>query len=222
MEVAPTFSEAARRLGIAAALGVAVLCPVYAISLVIGLLTLPTSQDPIGDPIFWILEILILLLAPLMVMLAAAIHAWAPQRAKVFGLLSLVFMSLMAVITCSVHFVILTVSRDTAVASLESAPLFLAFRWPSVVYALDILAWDVFFGLSTLFAACALDGGRLTSWIRGLLILSGVLAFAGMSGVVSGNMQLRNIGIIGYVGVFPVAAALLAVLFMRTNPRPAV
>lgn len=198
------------------------LCPVYAISLVLGLLALPTSQDPIGDPIFSMLEILILLLAPLMVMLAAAIYAWAPERSKVWGLLSLVFMSLMAVITCSVHFVILSVSRDTAMATLESAPLFLAFRWPSVVYALDILAWDVLFGLSASFAAHVFDGSRLTSWIRGLLILSGVLAFAGLSGVVSGNMELRNIGILGYVGVFPVAAALLAALFMRTNPRPAV
>jgi hypothetical protein len=222
MEVAPTFSEAARRLGIASALGVAVLCPVYAISLIMGLLALSTSQDPIGDPIFSILETLILLLAPLMVMLAAAIHAWAPQKAKVFGLLSLVFMGLMAVITCSVHIVILTVSRDAAVDSLESAQLFLAFRWPSVVYALDILAWDVFFGLSAVFAAFAFYGSQLTSWIRGLLILSGVLAFAGMSGVVLGDMQLRNIGIVGYVGIFPFAAALLAALFMRTNPRLAV
>jgi hypothetical protein len=221
MELAATFSEAARRLGILSALGVALLCPVYAIALIGGLLSLPTPQDPIGDPFFSVLEILILLLAPLMVVLAAAIHAWAPEKSKMFGLISLVFMSLTAVLTCSVHFVILTVSRDTAVAALASAPLFLAFRWPSVVYALDILAWDVLFGLSVLFAACVFEGSRLATWIRGLLSLSGVLAFAGLSGVVSGNMQLRNIGIIGYVGVFPVAAALLAVLFMRGRSRPA-
>lgn len=221
MELPAIFSVGARRIGILSALGVAVLCPLYATALVAGLLSLPTPQDAIGDPFFSVLEILILLLAPLMVVLAAAMHAWAPGTSKVYALLSLVFMSLLAVTTCSVHFVILTVSRDAAVAALPSAPLFLAFRWPSVVYALDILAWDVFFGLSVLFAACIFEGSRLTKLIRGLLSLSGLLAFAGLSGVVSGNMQLRNIGIIGYVGVFPVAAALLAVLFIRTSPRPA-
>jgi hypothetical protein len=34
-------------------------------------------------------------------------------------------------------------------------------------------------------------------------------------------MQLRNIGIIGHVGVFPVAALLLAILFYRATPGEA-
>ena len=42
-----------------------------------------------------------------------------------------------------------------------------------------------------------------------LLIVSGALEFAGLSGVITGNMQLRNIGIIGYVGIFPIAALLV-------------
>lgn len=56
--------------------------------------------------------------------------------------------------------------------------------------------------------------------IRGLMIASGVLALADLSGVVVGDMRLRNIGIVGYVGVFPVVAALLAVLFYRTPREP--
>ncbi len=47
------------------------------------------------------------------------------------------------------------------------------------------------------------------------MISSGVLALADLSGVVVGDMQLRNIGIVGYVGVFLKVAALLAVLFCR-------
>jgi hypothetical protein len=88
-----------------------------------------------------------------------------------------------------------------------------------VVYALDILGWDVFFALSMLFAAPVLSGGRLATLIRVLMIASGVLALAGLSGVAVGDMQLRNIGIVGYVGVFLVVAALLAVLFYRTEPQ---
>jgi hypothetical protein len=34
-------------------------------------------------------------------------------------------------------------------------------------------------------------------------------------------MQLRNIGIVGYVGVFLVVAILLAILFYRATPQEA-
>ncbi|MES1200869.1 MAG: hypothetical protein ABUS57_05415 [Pseudomonadota bacterium] len=181
-------------------------------------MSLATPQQPIGDPYFSVMEILIMLLAPLMVVFAATIYAWAPHEKKVFGLLALVFMSLLAVLTCSVHFVILTMSRQAAITALTWAPLLLSFKWPSVAYALDILAWDVFFALSALFAAYVFEGSRLAAWIRALLVVSGVLALAGLNGIVSGDMQLRNIGVIGYVGVFPIAALLLALLFLRAKP----
>jgi hypothetical protein len=70
-----------------------------------------------------------------------------------------------------------------------------------------------------LFAAPAIRGSRLAAWIRVLMIGSGVLSLAGLSGVVAGNMQLRNIGIVGYVGVFLFVDALLAILFYRTTPK---
>jgi hypothetical protein len=50
-------------------------------------------------------------------------------------------------------------------------------------------------------------------------VASGILALGGLLGVVASDMQLRNIGIVGYVGVFTVAAVLLAVLFHRAAPQ---
>jgi hypothetical protein len=198
-----------------------VLIAAYTATLVTGLLSLQSPQQPIGDPLFSILEILIVLLMPLMVALMVAVHAWAPAEVKVFSLMALVFVSLLAGLTCSVHFVILTVGRQAAFSGLAWMPLFLSFEWPSVAYALDILAWDVFFALSVLFAAPVFSGNRLATSIRVLLAASGVFALAGLSGVVAGDMRLRNIGIVGYAGVFPVAALLLAILFHRANPREA-
>jgi hypothetical protein len=146
------------------------------------------------------------------------VHAWAPMQAKTLSLTSVVFMGLLAGLTCSVHFVILTLSRQPKFTEQSWLPLVLSFNWPSVVYALDILAWDIFFALSMLFAAPVFRGSRLAAWIRALMIASGVLALAGLSGVMVGHMQLRNIGIVGYVGGFLVVAALLAVLFFRAPP----
>ena len=86
-------------------------------------------------------------------------------------------------------------------------------------YVLDILGWDVFFALSTLFAAPVFSGSRLAKSIRVLMtLISGAIALAGLSGVVTNDMRLRNIGIVGYALLFPVAAALLTVLFYRTKP----
>jgi hypothetical protein len=153
-----------------------------------------------------------------MVGLMVAVHAWAPSHAKALSLTSVVFMALLAGVTCSLHFVILTVSRQPAFAGQSWLPLFLSFKWPSVAYALDILAWDVFFALSMLFAAPVFSGTRLAASIRVLMIASGVLALAGLSGVAAGDMQLRNIGIAGYLVLFLVVAWLLGVLFYRTRP----
>jgi hypothetical protein len=211
------FSLSARRLGISAAAGIVLLGLGYAVTLILGLLSLQSPQQPIGGWYFSILELLILPIALSAVVLMVAVHAWAPPGAKAYSLTALVFMGLLSGLTCSVHFVILTVGRQIASADLARSALFLSFKWPSVAYALDIVAWDVFFGLAMLFAAPVFSGGRLATSIRILMITSGVLALAGLSGVVVGDMQLRMIGVIGYAAMFPVVALLLAILFMRTE-----
>jgi hypothetical protein len=211
------FSLSARRLGISAAAGIVLLGLGYAVTLILGLLSLRSPLQPIGGWYFSILELLILPIALSAVVLMVAVHAWAPPEAKAYSLTALVLMGLLAGLTCSVHFVILTVGRQIASADLTRSALFLSFTWPSVAYALDIVAWDVFFGLAMLFAAPVFGGGRLPTSIRILMIASGVLALAGLSGVVVGDMQLRMIGVIGYAAVFPVVALLLAILFMRTE-----
>ncbi len=212
------FMKSARRVGMAAGFGSGLLSAVYAVTLTAGLLSLKSREEPIGEPYFSILEMLILLLMPLLVGLMVAVHACAPEGVKVFSLLSLVFMAVTAGLTCSVHFLLLTVGRRAEFAGVAGMPLILSFRWPSVAYALDILAWDGFFPLAVLCAAPVFSGSRLALSIRGLLIASGVLALAGLSGVIAGDMRLRNIGIGGYLGVFPVAAVLMAVFFKRQLP----
>lgn len=152
------FSASARRLGIFSAVGSVVLGVAYAVTLGVGFLSLKSPQQPIGDPMFSILEVLIIVMMPAMVALMVAVHAWAPLHAKAFSLTAVVFMSLLAGVTSTVHFVILTLTRQVAFAGQPWLPLLLSFRWPSVVYALDILGWDFFFALSMFFAAPVFGG----------------------------------------------------------------
>ena len=196
---------------------------IYAVTLVLGFLSLKSPQEPIGDPYFSILELLIILIAPLYVACMVAVHAYASPEDKAYSLTALAFMILMAGITSSNHFVILTVSRQIASAGLTWAPLLFSFKWPSVAYTVDILAWDLFFALSLLFAAPVFKGDRLKIAVRYLMIASGVLSLIGLIGVPLAIMQVgywinvRNIGIIGYTVVAAVAFLLLAIVFGRTK-----
>lgn len=216
--MAHAFIGPARRFGFAAALALLATNLSYSIVLAIGLARLPSSAEPIRGPAFVTLELLILALGPLLVALAVAIHAWADAELQVYSLCGVVGMSCTALITCSVHFVILAIGQQAAMTAWTALPLLLSFTWPSITYALDILAWDVFFPLGALALAVVFRGTRLTDGIRWLLVGSAVLAFAGVSGVVLNDMAWRNLGIVGYGVVFPVAVALIAVLFRRRAP----
>ncbi|MEO7911741.1 MAG: hypothetical protein ABIV47_19010, partial [Roseiflexaceae bacterium] len=147
----------------------------YLIPLVLGLLALRSPQDPVGDPYFSIMELLILPTAPLMVVSMVAVHAYARPEAKASSFTALALMILLAGVTCSVHFTILSLSRQVD-TGLPWMLLILSFRWPSVPYTLDILAWDVFFALAMLFAAPVFKGGRLETAVRTLMRVSGSLS----------------------------------------------
>jgi hypothetical protein len=218
----PTFTAGARRLGIVSAGATVLLTVVYAIPLVGGLLSLPSPDAPIGDPWFSMMEMLIILTMPFMVGLMVAVHAWASADTRALALLGVIFTGLLTVVTCSVHFVILTVIHRPEFVGQSWLPLVLSFRWISVTYALDILAWDVFFALAVLCAAPVFRGSRLTRWIRILLLVSGALSLGGLSGVFLDDATFRGIGIVGYAAVFPVAALLLGLLFYRSAPANAV
>lgn len=168
---------------------------------------------------FTILEVLIIALVPTMIGMVVAIHGWCPARLKVLALLSIVFMAMMGVITSGLHFFILIVNRQPEFASLDVLPLIVEFRWPSVAYVFDILAWDVFFAISMLFGAAVFRGDGREAWVRRAMVTSGVLALAGLSGVIDGNMGLRNIGVVGYVGVFFVVAVLVFLHFRYSQPE---
>ena len=204
-------------IGRFAAWAVSFLGVAYAIVLVLGLLSLKSSQDPIGDPIFTILELIILLMAPLLVISMVAVHAYASPDVKVYSLTALVFMTLLAGITSCVHFVILTVIHQIEVTELTGVSLLLSFKWPSVAYALDILAWDWFFALSMLFAAPVFKEGRLETSVRILMIITGILSLVGLIGVPLANMQVRMIGVLGYAGLSPIVFLLLGIVFSRSQ-----
>jgi hypothetical protein len=211
------FTAQHRAIGRAAAWAVFVLLVVYAVTTALGFLSLTSPDEPIGDPYFTMMEVLIIVMMPPMVVSTVALHAYASGEAKVYSLTALVLMVVVAGITSGLHAVVLTVGDALDATGQSWVPLVTAFTWPSVVYALDILAWDWFFALAMLAAALVFKAGGLERTLRVLMLVSGGLSLLGLIGVPLGDMQYRNIGIVGYGLVAPVVFLLLGVVFGRTQ-----
>lgn len=208
--------SAYRRFGFVSAVDVVVLTAAYFIPLAMGFVTLPSPDVPFIDPWYWMMEVLIILLAPFMVALAVAVHSWASPRYRPYTLASVVFMAIAAGITTCVHVVVLTLARRPDFKSLPWLSSMVSFQWPSVTYTLDVVAWDVFFPLSVLCLVPVFSGRGRARALRVLLLVSGGLAIAGLAGIVVDDMNIRNVGIVGYAVVYPVAALLLARMFRRS------
>lgn len=200
----------ARLLGIVAGWTLFAMGIAYVLTMVAGFVAAGNLTDPIRDPNLEIMELLILVQAPIIVVMFAVIHAYAQPANRVLSLTAFALVCLMAGITISVHFVLLTVGRQLSPAAIPGFAQLFSWQWPSVFYALDILAWDFCFGLALLAAAPVFGGHGLRRSVRTGMLVAGTLCLAGLAGVVVGNMRVRNIGILGYGALFPVIALLVA------------
>lgn len=122
--------------------------------------------------------------------------------AKPFTRVAVGWMLAAAAFTTVVHFVELAVARHIDPAALSGYARIFGFQWPSIFYAIDIVAWDVFFGLALLFAAPAFARHRGTAVVRFGLLASGTLCLIGLIGPFADALAWRAIGISGYTVVF--------------------
>jgi hypothetical protein len=134
----------------------------------------------------------------------AAVCVFASVERKVFGVLALSFGVIMAGLTSSVHFITLTAGRQTDFTTLE---------WPSTLYAVELLSWDVFLGLALVFAAPVFAGSGRHARARWALVATGVLCLLGGIGPIVGNMAIQRIGILGYGVALPITYIFLALVF---------
>ena len=182
----------------------------YIVALAVGFTTRGLSA-PIIDPLLAIMETLTLIAALPMLLMMAAIHGRASGERKTLGSVAFAFMILTTGTTSAVHFVELTAMRQLGTAGLV---------WPSPAYALELLAWDVFLGLSLTFAAFTFEDTGRERLVRRGLLACGILCLIGVIGPLVGNMRLQLVGVFGYGGLLPVVCLLASRLF-RGDSRAA-
>ena len=195
------------RVGFWLSLALLLVCLVYTLTVIAGMATY--GRSPIRDPILAVMEVLTVLSGPLLVAVMVVIHGMATGRRRRFASLALVAAIIMVVLTTLVHGLALTMERGDS---------FSVFVWPSRLYALELLAWDLFLGISLLAASQAVagPGDRL---LRPALLISGLLCLAGIAGPLSGQMAFQRLGMLGYGVGLPVVSRLLARFFWR-QARP--
>src|SRR5262249_117366 len=160
-------------------------------------------------PYLAILEILIILAALTLVTMVCAVHLCARPEQRVLTLAALSFAIIFATLTSSAHFVSLTIARHLDLQIDAGLMRHLSFEsWSSVALGLDLLAWDLFLGLSFVFAARTFSGRT-----RILMTACGSLCLAGFLGPASGHLKLQFLAIAGYGFVLPIACVSAALHF---------
>jgi hypothetical protein len=205
------------RFGMWSAISAAMIGAIFVVVGLIGVVARPPSSEPLRqvDPYLAILETLMILFAVVLVIMIAAVYAFAPLERKTFSLAALAFTICFAVTTCGVHFASLTLGRqaDPRVLPLLSHQLSTG-EWPTLAMSLDLLAWDFFLGLALVFAARVFRG-TASRRVRMSMTAAGALCLAGTLAPASGNLHIQYLGIAGYAFVLPVACVLLARLFWQ-------
>ncbi|MEO7359325.1 MAG: hypothetical protein ABI120_03290 [Gemmatimonadaceae bacterium] len=191
------------RIGMWAAFAVTVTGVAYGAALGIGFAVFGLSK-PIVDPLLAIMEVLTMVSALLLLVMMSAVHSYALPEHKPISLVAFGLMLFATGLTCTVHFVELTALRQLGTAGIV---------WPSVSYAVELLAWNFLLGLSLLFASRVFVHGDHAARVRHGLTWCGALCLFGTIGPAVGNMRLQFIGVFGYAVVLPVVCLMLARLF---------
>jgi hypothetical protein len=142
------------------------------------------------------IAVVILLFMPWLILEWAAIHYSVPKEKRVFTLGSLVFVSILTVLTCINRYnAVSVVPQAIAMGKTDNLEWFQPYGSPSIMLSMEILGWGWFYGLACLCLAPAFAKdvrGRIIFWT---LIASGVFSIGAVVGPIAGNMWLNFIGI---------------------------
>ena len=149
-----------------------------------------------------------------LVILFVALRHRIPESRSVFADLGVVFIVILAAVSTVNWYVQLTlIPRIARAGNAVVLELLDIHNVNSVMYAMEHLAWGLFFGLAVIFMALAIQGGRIETWIRWLLIAAGVMSLLFIPGYMAGNQFLIDLGYYAAGIVLPITTVLLALRY---------
>jgi hypothetical protein len=200
-----------RKLGFWMALSSTICGVLYLLGMGINLIT-SGSVYPSGSDVRMISSVIALLWNLALLILFAALRREAEPPRAILGEAALVFAILACGASCAAWLSGLIVfPRLAQAADPALAAAFDPYDTASFAYALEHLAWGLFFGLAVVLAALSLRPG----WVCWSLLVAGILSLAHFLGVLLDQEALIALGYISWGIALPISSALLAGLFRR-------
>jgi hypothetical protein len=151
-----------------------------------------------------------------LVILFVALRRRIPESRSVYADLGVVFVVLLASVSTVNWYVQLTlIPRLAGSGNAAVLELLDIHNLNSVMYAMEHLAWGLFFGLAVIFMALAIQGGRIEAWLRGLLIAAGIMSILFIPGYMTANQFLMDLGYYAAGVILPITTILLAIRYGR-------
>lgn len=189
----------------------------------IGMLALSGSGYPPAEPYTTMFNVLILLTAVWMVFFWTILNHAVPADRKLFSQASLAMIVIFAALTSINRYVALTVVKQSLLSgNTNGLQWFMPYGWPSIMLAIEFLAWGLFFGLACLCLAPVFRSGRLGMAIFWVLIVTGILSISATLGQVVGTSTqgfnpLTFIGMLAWGPGLTVATVLITIWFKKAE-----
>lgn len=176
---------------------------------------------PPAEPYISIISLVSLASVPVFLFLWVILHNTASLEHKVFTLTSLALIIIFATLTSINRYVALTVVRQSIDMDItEGLNWFMPYGWPSIMAAIEVLAWGLFLGLSFLFLAPAFRNGGLETAIFWTLIISGFFSLIAVLGQVVNSALVNMLGIIAWGPGLMLLFTLLTIWFKSNGKKP--
>lgn len=149
-----------------------------------------------------------------LVVLFLALRQQITGSKTIFAELGMVFMVLLAAASSLNWYTQLTlVPKIAQSGDMQTLALLDIHNVDSVMYAIEHLAWGLFYGLAAIFMGLAIEGGRVETWIRWLLIVGGVMSILFIPGQLIGNQILIDLGYYAAGVLLPITTIFLFIRF---------
>ena len=149
-----------------------------------------------------------------LVVLFLALRQQITGSKAIFAELGMVFMVLLAAASSLNWYTQLTlVPKIAQSGDMQTMALLDIHNVDSVMYAIEHLAWGLFYGLAAIFMGLAIEGGNIETWIRWLLIVGGVMSILFIPGQLIGNQILIDLGYYAAGVLLPITTILLFIRF---------
>ena len=146
-----------------------------------------------------LLNVVFLPIIPAMVLLWVIVHQVTPAEKQAFSLGSLVLVAICATLTSINRYNALTVvPQATAMGVSDGLEWFLPYGWPSIMAAMEVLAWGFYYGLACLCLAPVFGKDRLEKAIFWTLIASGGLSLVAVLAQVLNSLLLSMAGVLAW------------------------